>query len=371
MDYVSLSYVLAFIYIVNFVVLYYLYGQNKNIKGLKYWFISSIIGVFAFFSVFLKPWIGDYTAFFNNGLILTGFIFLLEGVFQFREFKHSPKRKYIGIVLILIAFTISFINVHDATSRYLMYDLFLSSLLIALPITLLYKQKNNFNLYLVTSVFSLLLAVPHIIRWVLAYNGVIRGYDGIHPIISYAYFAGIAFSFIWVINIMLIIQSEYIKKLQFLSGHDQLTGLLNRRSFEQDLARYFENLNENEMLSIIDIDRFKDVNDEFGHQFGDSVIIEMSKIITNLFPNGDFYRIGGDEFALVTRNKKSKEIKAKIDKHLSNHIVIESQTILLSLSIGSLEFKSFDSLEELYKSTDKAMYMEKKKNDLLRKSLKK
>lgn len=220
MDYTTLSYVLAFIYLLNFVILYFLYKDNNDIPGLRYWFISATIGVFAFLSIFLKPWIGNYTAFLNNGLILTGFIFVQEGVIQFRGWGNIKKRAPFWLLLIILAFVMSFVNANNATNRYLMYDIYLTLLLISLPILLLYKQTNTKKLYILPSIFSVVLGVVHMYRWYLALTGAIASYGGVHPVVAYAYFAGIAFSFTWVISIMLIIQNKYYMQLHHIASHD-------------------------------------------------------------------------------------------------------------------------------------------------------
>ena len=100
-----------------------MYRENLEIKGLKYWFISSILGFFAFSSIFLKPIIGDYTAFLNNTLILTGFIFLNEGLIQFKNLSLFRNRRAIMVLMIVIAVIISYFNATNPTRRYLMYDI--------------------------------------------------------------------------------------------------------------------------------------------------------------------------------------------------------------------------------------------------------
>ncbi len=129
MDFKSLSYVLAFVYLLNFGVMLYLYRLNKDIKGLRYWFISSVTGIFAFSSVLLKPLIGNYTAFLNNSFILIGFLFMIEGLMRFRHFPVSRKRNILWITLGIFAVMMSFANTHNPTMRYLMYDIYLTVLL--------------------------------------------------------------------------------------------------------------------------------------------------------------------------------------------------------------------------------------------------
>lgn len=139
---------------------------------------------------------------------------------------------------------------------------------------------------------------------------------------------------------------------------------MNRRSFEQNVPLIFEDISNAHILSIADINRFKSINDDYGHSVGDEVIILLSEILTNLFPTGDLYRLGGDEFALVTTKEKPNEIQEVIEKALKDALSVDGNEINISISVGSSYFKDSTNLEELYKQTDKKMYKAKKEYDI-------
>lgn len=364
MDFTSISYVLAFVYVLNFFVLMYLYGVNKDIKGLKYWFTSSVFGVLAFSSIFLKPLIGNYTAFLNNGFILVGFIIMIEGLFIYRGYASNKTRKAIMICMIVLVFLMSFLNTHDATRRYLMYDLVLSGLLGTFAVLILYKRKEHFMLFLIPAGAAVLLILVHIIRWNLARLGIISGYDGIHPIVAYAYFAGVIFSLTWLLTILLMIQRDYIKQLEYFASYDSLTFLKNRRQFDKELSELYKN-EEDRVLTIIDINRFKHFNDQYGHQFGDELLITVARMIDKTFTDSHTFRTGGDEFCLITDSKKTlTEVNMFILEELNKKIDVCNTTISLSVSIGSSSTKDHNSIESLYKAADAEMYMMKKNHDI-------
>ncbi len=356
MDYVSLSYVLAFVYLVNFFVLLYLYIEFKSIKGLRYWFVSSIIGVFAFLSIFLKPMIGDYTAFLNNALILSGLIIQIEGLIRFKELNVFNKRTPIIIILILFAIIISFLNAEDATRRYLFYDIFLSLLLILYSIIIVLNQRKRSWLYYLPSISGILLLSTHMIRWHLALNGVIKSYDGIHPIISYAYFSGIIFSIVWLITILLMIQREFIFILQHNSTHDSMTNLLNRRQFDIDLEHAHSKALDGR-LYIVDINRFKHINDSFGHHIGDLTLNAVAFELSSM-PSMNSYRIGGDEFALLSLDDTENKTNF-LYKQLNKTYSINEYQVSLSVSIGTGIISKSKSYEELYRAADYEMYKHK------------
>ena len=99
-------------------------------------------------------------------------------------------------------------------------------------------------------------------------------------------------------------QTELHESLR-LAETDPLTGLLNRRAFDERLSRAFHHAmrQKSALLSLVllDIDHFKEVNDQFGHQFGDTTLIRMADILRSVIREDvDFaFRFGGDEFALV------------------------------------------------------------------------
>lgn len=83
---------------------------------------------------------------------------------------------------------------------------------------------------------------------------------------------------------------------------DELTGLSNRRAFREDIEKHLSDpLRFPVALTIIDLDRFKDVNDEYGHEAGDQVLIEAARHLEDICRLTDTtYRLGGDEFAVLT-----------------------------------------------------------------------
>jgi diguanylate cyclase (GGDEF)-like protein len=97
-------------------------------------------------------------------------------------------------------------------------------------------------------------------------------------------------------------QREAEKQSRQLAMHDQLTGLANRRSFEEFGQRVtFERpASERRAVFLIDLDHFKTVNDVYGHAAGDKVLIDYAGRIQNHFPGGIVARFGGDEFAVIT-----------------------------------------------------------------------
>lgn len=170
-------------------------------------------------------------------------------------------------------------------------------------------------------------------------------------------------------------EKEKEVKLIKLAKEDMLTKIPNRTAFSERLS-YTINQADREnykfALGIIDLDKFKPINDTYGHNVGDEVLIEVSKRIKNTIRKSDTVaRVGGDEFVIIISPLKQKEnveiIKEKILNNLCQPFTTkEGHTIDISGSLGyvlypdSIAKESENKEEKLYNEADKAMYEIKK-----------
>ncbi|MBF0266470.1 MAG: GGDEF domain-containing protein, partial [Gammaproteobacteria bacterium] len=164
------------------------------------------------------------------------------------------------------------------------------------------------------------------------------------------------------------VQSEII--INRLAYHDNLTGLFNRHHFEikfNELVRYYNRYPENQgVLILLDLDHFKPVNDNYGHQVGDLVLKHVANLFLANVRNVDIVaRIGGDEFAIiiqkVTHENKIIPIVEKLIEATSETIVIKENKINIGCSIGISFINSDVNLdtEEYLKCADIALYQAK------------
>ena len=152
--------------------------------------------------------------------------------------------------------------------------------------------------------------------------------------------------------------------------HDSLTGLLDKSDILRIAReRIDERRLEGTAIAIIDIDFFKSVNDNFGHQFGDEVVKRIASIITNeIGTDGTSGRFGGDEFLAVLYNiSNEKELRAKL-KGIKNKVsttfpdkgIDKDNTI--SVSIGAAVFPTdAENFDELFTLADYCLYLAKEK----------
>jgi diguanylate cyclase (GGDEF)-like protein len=113
---------------------------------------------------------------------------------------------------------------------------------------------------------------------------------------------------------------------------------------------------------LIDIDYFKKINDTYGHPAGDNVLETLTKLITeNIRHNDIFYRIGGEEFAIISVQKSEtdeKKFAEKIKNLIENHKFNEIGKV--TISIGFTKLKESESYLDWYKRADEALYEAKK-----------
>lgn len=155
---------------------------------------------------------------------------------------------------------------------------------------------------------------------------------------------------------------EYQRNLEFLSYRDSLTGIYNRRFFEEELAKLsISKLKRKVAIVVVDIDCLKWANDRIGHAEGDNLIIRAAHLLDDIFKEiGRVCRIGGDEFAIVCIDYRSDVLNAAIDKLKKNIGLAEGDHVPLYISFG-LAFGHVpgDDLQDIFRRADDEMYLDK------------
>lgn len=165
-----------------------------------------------------------------------------------------------------------------------------------------------------------------------------------------------------VIGIVVLIINSVIKRygiqIAKMANTDSLTELLNRRGFDDTLRLILEkNKFNNSAMFVFDIDNFKNINDTYGHIFGDRVICLIASYASEIIgKNGMIARWGGDEFAgiLQCNFEDSKEIAKMIIKKINQDIELKKYNVTISLGLTSIE--KLDTSNSLMARADKAMY---------------
>jgi len=178
-----------------------------------------------------------------------------------------------------------------------------------------------------------------------------------------------AFALSMIISIMVIARvARANKRIAHLANHDDLTGLHNRRSFEQHLQYTIDNAERSDNthgLLYLDLDRFKIVNDTCGHHAGDQLLIQLTQMMQERLRRGDlFARVGGDEFAIIAQGKTFEDIRGLADDLrviVSDYTFrYQEQSFKVSLSVGVTPIDGqIQSIERVLADVDSACYVAK------------
>lgn len=163
--------------------------------------------------------------------------------------------------------------------------------------------------------------------------------------------------------------AERTHALERLANHDMLTGLLNRNGLARSAEQALERSRQQHIplsLFMCDLDRFKPINDEHGHEAGDFVLQQVAKRLAHLARDNDHCaRFGGDEFVMLFEGlcdpKAIDELRCRIDQAIHQPIKLPNGTLVcVGVSIGaSTSHGITTTLESLMREADQDMYMAK------------
>ena len=170
------------------------------------------------------------------------------------------------------------------------------------------------------------------------------------------------------------VEHEAYQKINHISLHDSLTGLPNRRSYQEYMESLIKNVQHQSLYSILfymDLNHFKQINDTFGHIIGDKLLLDVAKRLKKLSIYDKYLsRIGGDEFILLVPfteeesslcREKARFIAKEIKKAFTPAFEIEALDLYMTASIGIviIEPKN-DDTEQIIRQADMAMYQTKR-----------
>lgn len=165
------------------------------------------------------------------------------------------------------------------------------------------------------------------------------------------------------------ILTEQEKTIKAMAYNDNLTGIPNRAFFYKKAARFLNSAKIHHTilgLMFIDVDEFKNINDSYGHLFGDRILVKVAKVLEKVVgDSGLVSRYGGDEFLVLLHNMDDIEDYNKIVEDVSNMhdkiLHIDDKEVSISLSAG-VSFYPYDgqTIDELMAKADESMYKNKR-----------
>ncbi|WP_025724755.1 GGDEF domain-containing protein [Acholeplasma granularum] len=329
-----------------------LYFSNlKIIRGMLF-FLMIFISMFSFASFHLLE-----NQFRVNRLLiifLTVFIFYLSiYILIIKLIKHNINIEFLNVIInytiiltLLASIIIIAIFIAPITTR----PTFFLLINVLTPSMFILSRKEIISINLVTSCVFLLLS------YLFRQDAFIDdSYIAIGSIVI-----GLPYNLLFY---RIKMEDAYIKKLYYLQAYqDTLSDLPNRRAFLAKIQTSLNNFNDNTLLfAILDLDNFKNINDKYGHTFGDYIIKEYSLRLRNFSDENQIFvsRIGGDEFILFGLNypeKKAKELLQEIVDR--TRLFSFNNDVKISISIGSFFTRNPKKyvFDEIFNIADESLY---------------
>ncbi len=338
---------------------------NTSERGPALWAAAGILagGLFP-----LTPFFGDYGMFLNMAFSLSALLFLLEGILRFRGFGGEPIRRAVLPFLIMLFVFFSYIGRDNAASRLLFSDAAFVIMLALIALAMLHGTCGAERIvHLIVALPSVLFASVLASRWYLAFSGEIgRTAPEFTKIVFLAY---IPWVLGWTYGISMAVMFRKNGRISQMAARDDLTGLANRRSFDETLDYLLRTGRTDQgrfALFLMDVNGFKSFNDLYGHTFGDKVLVLMADAVRNSIRKGDFaVRFGGDEFLVLMSCKTGFDdvdmLKIRLRESIEKERLLDGRCIRLRVSIGTAVFPDDGSTsDELLLVADRRMYEEKK-----------
>ena len=174
--------------------------------------------------------------------------------------------------------------------------------------------------------------------------------------------------YVVAVGMILLLLEEQLEHNKYLALHDELTGLPNRRLFQDRLAVALERARRagsKVAVLVVDLDRFKQVNDTLGHHAGDLLLQLVSAIFLGRIRNSDTVaRTGGDEFSVILEDTADRAsatgVAGSLLRYLNSPLTIQNTTVWVGASIGVAVFPDdAQEMESLCIAADLRMYSEK------------
>ena len=164
---------------------------------------------------------------------------------------------------------------------------------------------------------------------------------------------------------------EREKELHLSANRDSLTGLRNTTSYKSWVEKFDKDIaNKTAEFGVVvfDVNQLKKTNDLYGHDVGNTLIITAAKLISDVFKRSPVFRIGGDEFLAILRNKDLKDYKkllTQLDLECAHTFIEEADHLPISIARGFAKFHSKQdfTFNDVFKRADMAMYGDKRKEE--------
>lgn len=347
----------------------YMIRDLKQYKGVIAALIANLVVAVGLMLRLFGDWVPEFlTTILSNILFLTGPGLYYIALSQFTGFPYS--RTYvIGVITAALSSLLYFTYWQDDLGKRLI-TLSLGS--VAMVLILLYqlwqtrKTSLRFSANLML-VFFMINAIFLIVRTIFLIMDPPQETLSLSPAQSATYLLSFGISFFWSIGFILMVSQRLRNDLMDVATMDVLTRIPNRRAtqlfLEKELARARRNHTEFSVL-LIDLDRFKQVNDRWGHAVGDHVLVETARFFQSMIRKQDWVgRWGGEEFLMIVPSSAPDEARILAERLRTGiaglYYTHGSASFCITVSIGVTRANEKDEIDEILKKADMALYAAK------------
>lgn len=392
-----LASVQCLIFVSQVIILFVQYRVNRSSRGIKWWVRGSIL--MALGVVFMPMLTVKSLVIFSMiayPLIVLGQIFLYIGIMQFLDKKE--KRRILGLIFsafIVFYYYFMFFN-NDLSARTVAINVTLAVISITTAYKLFWRKDRQISSSAnFTACVFLLYGFYSIIRSLLALLLPLETYSDQATILILGFIVPIITSTLWTYGFIIMLnqrlnyenlkEKEITKQLvqqlerernmaQLNSITDSLTGLANRRYFDEALRTEFFRLKRSGAslsLIMLDVDYFKKFNDTYGHLAGDDCLRRIGNVLNTIVGRVPDIaaRFGGEEFILIlpeTEKNGARALAEQIIKDVKTLAIIHSESdvseyVTVSIGAVSVSIVGLTSPEQVVALVDKALYCAKKR----------
>lgn len=347
----------------------YMIRDLKQYKGVIAALIANLVVAVGLMLRLFGDWVPQFlTTIVSNILFLTGPGLYYIALSQFTGFPYS-KPYVIGVITAALSSLLYFTYWQDDLGKRLI-TLSLGS--VAMVLILLYqlwqtrKTSLRFSANLML-VFFMINAIFLIVRTIFLIMDPPQETLSLSPAQSATYLLSFGISFFWSIGFILMVSQRLRNDLMDVATMDVLTRIPNRRAtqlfLEKELARARRNHTEFSVL-LIDLDRFKQVNDRWGHAVGDHVLLETARFFQSMIRKQDWVgRWGGEEFLMIVPISAPDEARILAERLRTGiaglYYTHGSASFCITVSIGVTRANEKDEIDEILKKADMALYAAK------------
>jgi len=348
-----------------------LWRINHGMNGVFHWFLALAANAVGFLLLF--PFVGregpeQYFNFINNTLSLSAVMLTLEGSLRFRGVQSDHRWKLVFVLVPLFAL-LSWVNRDDIVHRHLWHDPLAATGLLAVAVVMVWRAgRDELRIYQLPALFAVLLALAFAFRWWSSLQAVLDPTRDL-ALARAILFVGVSLYLMgWTFSITVACYFREHRYTLQLASEDVLTGLPNRRSIDETLTRTLERARrhgDHFAVVMLDLNRFKRVNDELGHQVGDALLVEVARRLRKFLREADYAgRLGGDEFLLIVHGVGDRASAGRVAQRLRSTLdgpaVLGAETVSVAIAVGvAIWPEDGDSVDALLTAADRHMYADK------------